>query len=102
VYPNEVEEVLYGHPKISKVSVIGVPDDETGEAVKAFIVLKEGEEATGAEIQEWASDPDHGLAAYRVPTRIEFRRTLPESLAGKVLRRELRDEEEAREQQRDG
>jgi long-chain acyl-CoA synthetase len=102
VYPNEVEEVLYGHPKISKVSVIGVPDDETGEAVKAFIVLKEGEEATAAEIQEWASDPDHGLAAYRVPTRIEFRRTLPESLAGKVLRRELRDEEEAREQQRDG
>jgi long-chain acyl-CoA synthetase len=93
VYPNEVEDVLYGHPKVSKVAVIGVPDERTGEAVKAFVVLREGESATAEEIVAWARDPENGLAHYRVPKQIEFREHLPETMIGKVLRRQLQDEE---------
>lgn len=93
VYPTEVEEVLYRHPKILKLSVAGVPDDETGEAVKAYIVLRPGETATAEEIVAWARDPANGLAGYRVPKQIEFRDSLPETLIGKVLRRVLQEEE---------
>lgn len=93
VYPNEVEDALYRHPKISKVAVIGVPDDKTGEAVKAFVVLKPGETASPEEIVAWARDPANGLAAYRAPKRVEFRDSLPETLVGKVLRRMLVEEE---------
>jgi long-chain acyl-CoA synthetase len=93
VYPTEVEQVLYQHPKISKCAVIGVPDDTTGERVKAFIVLKEGQTATAEEITEWCRAPDQGLTGYRVPKDIEFRDSLPETLIGKVLRRALQEEE---------
>ena len=93
VYPTEVEEVLYRHPKIAKVCVIGVPSEETGEAVKAFVVLRPGETATPAEIIAWARDPAQGLTAYRVPKQIEFRDSLPETMIGKVLRRVLQEEE---------
>jgi long-chain acyl-CoA synthetase len=93
VYPNEVEDVLYHHPKVSKVAVIGVPDEGTGEAVKAFVVLKEGETATTEEIVAWARDPANGLTAYRAPKRVEFRDSLPETMVGKVLRRVLAEEE---------
>jgi long-chain acyl-CoA synthetase len=93
VYPTEVEEVLYRHPKILKVCVAGVPDKTTGEAVKAYIVLRPGETATAEEIIAWARDPAQGLAAYRVPKRIDFRESLPETLIGKVLRRVLQEEE---------
>ena len=96
VYPNEVEDVLYHHPKILKVAVIGVPDDKTGEAVKAFVVLKEGETATPEEIVAWARDPANGLTAYRAPKRVEFRDALPETMIGKVLRRVLVEEERAK------
>ncbi|HET7236055.1 MAG TPA: long-chain fatty acid--CoA ligase [Actinomycetota bacterium] len=96
VYPNEVEDVLYHHPKISKVAVIGVPDPETGEAVKAFVVLKEGESATAEEIVGWARDPANGLTAYRAPKQVEFRESLPETMVGKVLRRVLAEEERQR------
>jgi long-chain acyl-CoA synthetase len=96
VYPTEVEDVLYRHPKIAKVCVAGVPDEETGEAVKAYIVLKEGEAATAEEIVAWARDPANGLTGYRVPKQIEFRDSLPETLIGKVLRRVLQAEEKAR------
>jgi long-chain acyl-CoA synthetase len=96
VYPTEVEDVLYHHPKIQKVSVVGVPDDRTGEAVKAFVVLRPGEEATAEEIVAWARDPSHGLTGYRVPKQIEFRDSLPETLIGKVLRRVLQEEERAK------
>ena len=96
VYPNEVEEALYRHPKISKVAVIGVPDDKTGEAVKAFVVLKEGERATPEEILAWARDPANGLTAYRAPKQVEFRDALPETMIGKVLRRVLLEEERAK------
>jgi long-chain acyl-CoA synthetase len=93
VYPTEVEEVLRHHPKVSKVCVVGVPDDRTGERVKAFIVLKEGEVATTDEIVKWSRDPEQGLAGYRVPHEVEFRDSLPETLIGKVLRRVLQEEE---------
>jgi len=93
VYPNEVEDALYRHPKISKVAVIGVPDDKTGEAVKAFVVLKPGETASPEEIVAWARDPANGLTAYRAPKHVEFRDSLPETLIGKVLRRVLVEEE---------
>ena len=96
VYPNEVEEALYRHPKISKVAVIGVPDDKTGEAVKAFVVLKEGERASPEEIVAWARDPANGLTAYRAPKQVEFRDALPETMIGKVLRRVLLEEERAK------
>jgi long-chain acyl-CoA synthetase len=93
VYPNEVEDALYHHPKVSKVAVIGVPDDKTGEAVKAFVVLREGETASEDEIVAWARDPANGLTAYRAPKQIEIRDSLPETMVGKVLRRVLAEEE---------
>jgi long-chain acyl-CoA synthetase len=96
VYPTEVEDALYHHPKIQKVSVVGVPDERTGEAVKAFIVLRPGVQATADEIVAWARDPANGLSGYRVPKQIEFRDSLPETLIGKVLRRVLQEEERAK------
>jgi long-chain acyl-CoA synthetase len=93
VYPTEVEAVLFRHPKILKCAVVAVPDDTTGERVKAFIVLKPGESATADEIVSWCRDPEQGLSGYRVPKDIEFRDELPETLIGKVLRRVLQDEE---------
>jgi long-chain acyl-CoA synthetase len=98
VYPNEVEGVLYDHPKISKAAVIGVPDERTGERVKAFIVVKEGETLEADELIAWCKDPGQGMTGYRVPREIEFRHSLPETLVGKVLRRILADEERAKRQ----
>jgi long-chain acyl-CoA synthetase len=94
VYPNEVEDALYHHPKVSKAAVIGVPDDKTGEAIKAFVVLREGETASADELVAWARDPANGLTAYRAPKQIEIRETLPETMVGKVLRRVLAEEEQ--------
>jgi long-chain acyl-CoA synthetase len=93
VYPTDIEQVLYRHPKIQKVAVVGVPDQTTGEAVKAYIVLKEGESATEDEIRAYVKDPKQGLTGYRAPKLIEFRDSLPETMVGKVLRRVLIDEE---------
>jgi long-chain acyl-CoA synthetase len=89
-YPREVEEVLYQHPKVAMAAVIGVPDARSGEAVKAFVQLIDGETATEAEIMDFCKDR---LAGYKRPRSIEFRESLPTSVVGKVLRRELRDEE---------
>jgi long-chain acyl-CoA synthetase len=99
VYPTDIEQVLYRHEKIQKVAVAGVPDETTGEAVKAYIVLKEGETATKEEIIAFARDERQGLTGYRVPKQIEFRDSLPETLVGKVLRRVLQDEEKAKADQ---
>ncbi len=98
VYPTDVEQVLYRHPKIQKVTVAGVPDATTGEAVKAFIVLKVGETATEKEIIQWCRDEKSGLTGYRVPKQIEFRDSLPETMVGKVLRRVLVEEEKQKQQ----
>ena len=91
IYPREVEEVLYQHPKVLECAVIGVPDEYRGETVKAFIVLKSGETATEEEIIEFCKK---NLAAYKVPKLIEFVDELPKSAVGKVLRRILREREE--------
>jgi long-chain acyl-CoA synthetase len=96
VYPNEVEDVLYHHPAISKCAVVGLPDERTGERVKAYVVLKEGATLTAEDLIAWCKDPDQGLTGYRAPKEIEFRDSLPETLVGKVLRRVLQDEERHR------
>jgi long-chain acyl-CoA synthetase len=93
VYPTEIEQVLYRHPKVQKVAVASVADDTTGEAVKAYVVLKDGQTATKEEIVTFARE---NLTGYRVPKLVEFRDSLPETLVGKVLRRKLQDEENAR------
>jgi long-chain acyl-CoA synthetase len=93
VYPTEVEEVLFRNPKVLKCSVIGVPDERTGERVKAFVVLRPGETATAEELIAWCKDSQQGLSGYRAPKEIEFRDALPETLIGKVLRRVLHEEE---------
>jgi long-chain acyl-CoA synthetase len=93
VYPTDVEQVLYQHPKIEKVAVAGVPDAKTGEAVKAYIILKQGMEATPEEIIAWCKDEKTGLTGYRVPKLVEFRDSLPETMVGKILRRVLVEEE---------
>ncbi|MGH7425186.1 MAG: AMP-binding enzyme, partial [Candidatus Methylomirabilales bacterium] len=93
VYPTEIEQVLYRHPKVLKAAVVGIPDQTTGEAVKAYIVPRPGEAVTPEEIISWCRDETHGLAGYRIPKQVEFRESLPETLIGKVLRRVLLEEE---------
>jgi long-chain acyl-CoA synthetase len=94
IYPREVEEILYEHPKILEVAVAGVPDSYRGEVVKAFVVLRSGEQATTDEIREFAKAR---LAGYKVPRSVEFRDDLPKTMIGKVLRRALVEEEQARQ-----
>ncbi|MDR3305165.1 MAG: long-chain fatty acid--CoA ligase [Clostridiales Family XIII bacterium] len=89
VYPREVEEALYKHPKIKDAAVIGVPDKLRGETVVAYIVLKDGEEAHHKEILRWLKER---LAAYKLPRRIEIREDLPRNSTGKILKRLLREE----------
>lgn len=93
VYPTEVESVIYRHPKVAKVCVVGLPDDTTGERVKAYIVPKDAQTPTAEELEAWCRDPEQGLTGYRVPKEWEFRDELPETLIGKVLRRVLVEEE---------
>jgi long-chain acyl-CoA synthetase len=94
VYPREVEEVLYTHPKVKEAVVVGVPHEEfMGEKIKAFIVLKDGATATAEEIIDFCKAE---LSKFKVPKEIEFRDQLPKTLVGKVLRRVLRDEERSR------
>ena len=90
VYPRDVEDILFQHPKVELAAVIGAPDEKSGEAVKAFIQLKPGETATEDEIKEFSKE---NMAGYKRPRQVEFRETLPVSNVGKVLRRVLRDEE---------
>jgi long-chain acyl-CoA synthetase len=92
VYPNEVEDCLATHPGILESAVIGVPDPGTGEAVKAFVVLRD-RGLTEADIR--AHCRAH-LTAYKIPKRVEIREELPKSNVGKILRKDLRAEEMAR------
>lgn len=90
IYPREIEEVLYEHPKVSEAVAIGIPHDYRGETVKAFVVLHPGQTATEQEIIEFCKVK---LTAYKVPKIVEFREAVPKSPVGKILRKVLRDEE---------
>ncbi len=90
IYPREIEEVLYQHPKVLEAAVIGAHDAYRGETVKAFVVLREGESATEEEIIAYCQQY---LARFKAPKLVEFRKELPKSLIGKVLRRVLSEEE---------
>jgi len=90
VYPCEVDECLCRHPKVKEACVVGVPQELRGERIKAFVVLKDGEQATAAELLEHCR---RHLAQFKVPKQVEFRQELPKTLVGKVLRRVLLDEE---------
>jgi long-chain acyl-CoA synthetase len=88
VYPREIEELLYSHPKVAEAAVIGISDDLRGEAPKAIVVLKPGQQATPAEIMAYVRPR---LANYKLPRATEFRESLPKSATGKILKRELID-----------
>jgi long-chain acyl-CoA synthetase len=87
VYPREVEEVMMKHEAISLVAVIGVPCDQMGEEIKAYVVLKEGASASPEEIIAWTKDH---IAAYKYPRLVEIVDALPMSATGKILKKELR------------
>ena len=89
VYPRDVEEVLFEHPKVQEATAIGIPHPVRGEAVKVFIVLKEGETATKEELLEHCKK---SLATYKLPAEFEFRKELPKTNVGKVLKKNLRAE----------
>ncbi len=91
VYPNEIEEVIAGHPGVLECAVIGVPDEKSGEAVKAFIVKKDPH-VTAADIIKYCHTQ---MTNYKVPKHIEFRTDLPKTNVGKILRRSLREEKAA-------
>lgn len=91
VYPRDIEERLYEHPKVLEAAAIGVPVGSPDQRTKAFVVLKSNETATEEEMIDWCRE---GLAKYKVPKFIEFRPELPKSMVGKVLRRQLMEEEE--------
>lgn len=93
IYPVELDNVLFGHPKILEACTIGIPDPYRGETVKAFIVQKQGEQLTENEVMDYCKK---NLAAYKIPKQIEFVNELPKSTVGKILRRELRDMELAK------
>jgi long-chain acyl-CoA synthetase len=93
VYPREIDEVLYQHPKIADAVAVGVSDEYRGETVKAFVVPKAGETLTQEDVIGFCRQK---LAAYKAPKIVEFRKDLPKSAVGKILRKVLKDEEEAK------
>lgn len=96
IYPREVEEVLYQHPAVQEVVVIGIPDEYRGENVKAYVTLNQGVQITEEELITFSREH---LAAYKAPRFVEFRDQMPKSAVGKLLRRKLRDEEMQKTQQ---
>jgi long-chain acyl-CoA synthetase len=94
VYPRELEDVLYEHPAVKLCAVVGKPAPVVGEVPKAFVVLKEGAEATDGEVIAFVKEK---VAPYKVVREVEFRQELPISAAGKVLRRALQEEEKRKQ-----
>jgi long-chain acyl-CoA synthetase len=93
VYPREVEDILFSHPKVALAAVVGIPDEKSGERVKAFVQLKPGESVSEDDLLAFCKK---NMTGYKRPAVIEFRDSLPVSPIGKVLRRVLRDEERAK------
>ena len=86
VWPRDVEEVIASHPAVAEVGVAGIPDAYAGEVVKAWVVLRAGEKLSADDLRTFCHTK---LTGYKVPKQIEFRDSLPKSMVGKVLRREL-------------
>ena len=99
IYPRDVEEVLYEHPKVQEAVCVGIPDPYRGETVKVYIILKEGQTATSEEIRAFCKER---LAKYKVPRLVEFRSELPKTMVGKILRRILREEEAKKLKEKEG
>jgi long-chain acyl-CoA synthetase len=91
VYPREIDEVLHEHPAVKEAVSVGIKHPTRGEIIKAYIVLREGQSLTKAEILTYCREK---LANYKVPKQVEFREDLPKSIVGKVLRRVIREEED--------
>jgi len=87
--PGEIEDVLLDHEAVADTAVVGVPDEQWGEAVVAAVVLKQGSSVSEAELQDWVKQQ---LRSSRVPQRIDFRTELPYTEMGKLLRRQVRAE----------
>jgi long-chain acyl-CoA synthetase len=87
ISPRVIEEVLFGHPKVSEAAVIGIKDGVYGEDIKAFVILKPGQNATPTEIIEYCRTK---LSSFLVPKEVVFNKALPKNLVGKVLKKELR------------
>jgi long-chain acyl-CoA synthetase len=93
VFPRDIDEVFYEHPKVVEACSIGIPHPTRGEVIKVFVVLKEGETVTQEELIEYCKDK---LATYKLPAEIEFKKELPKTNVGKILRKDLRAEEMAK------
>jgi long-chain acyl-CoA synthetase len=92
VFPTEVEHILFKHPAVSEVAVVGIPDQYRGESPKAYIILKTGhkDKVSEQEIMEWCKQ---NMATYKRPRMVEFRKDLPKNAAGKILRKVLSEKQ---------
>jgi long-chain acyl-CoA synthetase len=90
VYPRDIDEVLYEHPKIVEACAVGIPHPKRGESIKAFVVLKQGQTMTEKEVIDYCAER---LARYKLPVAVEFREELPKSNVGKILRKDLRKQQ---------
>ena len=88
IYPKEVDEILFSHPKVLEACCIGVPDEYRGETVKAYVVVQPGETLTEQEVISYCKGK---MTGYKVPTQVDFIDQLPKSTIGKIMRREVRD-----------
>jgi fatty-acyl-CoA synthase len=89
IYPKEIEEFIYTHPKVQDVQVIGVPDEQYGEEIMACVILKENEEMTVEEMRAYVRDH---MARHKVPRYIDFVDSFPMNAAGKIMKYKMREE----------
>lgn len=89
IYPKEIEEFIYTHPKVSDVQVIGVPDERSGEEIMACVILKEGEHLTAEELKKYVEEH---MAHHKIPKYVEFTDEFPTNVAGKILKYKMRED----------